>query len=188
MSDMSANPGQLDLILSDVAHLFSASDPDPFSPGDCEVLGISGFDHLLNRLNMDKSMQRSSTLLLSLPADKASQTDAGPITNALHRQASVRLQEQQRELHNTYRYGWKVAGIALLILALCLAMSHLFASDYTESMRPLMRKTFEYGFEIIGWVIMWHPVDVLVFSPLPIRCRIAALKTLAALKVDVKGF
>ena len=73
------------------------------------------------------------------------------------------------------------------MLAVCLALSSLFASDLTEWMRPLIRKTFEYGFEIIGWVILWHPIDVLVFSPVAIRARLAALQTLATVDVVIRA-
>ena len=70
-------------------------------------------------------------------------------------------------------------------LAICLALSSLFASDVTQWMRPLIRKTFEYGFEIIGWVILWHPIDVLVFAPVAIRARVSALQALACLNIVI---
>jgi len=79
----------------------------------------------------------------------------------------------------------KVAVFALVMLTICLALSSLFASDLTEGMRPLVRTTFEYGFEIIGWVILWHPIDVLVFSPVAIRARLAALQTLATVDIVI---
>lgn len=53
-------------------------------------------------------------------------------------------------------------------------------------MRPLIRTTLEAGFEIIGWVIFWHPIQVLVFAPVSIRVRLAALRTLAALNVVIR--
>jgi Na+/H+-dicarboxylate symporter len=64
----------------------------------------------------------------------------------------------------------------IIMLAICLGLSALFASDLTEWMRPLLRRTFEAGFEIIGWVILWHPIQVLVFAPVAIRVRLAALR------------
>jgi len=81
--------------------------------------------------------------------------------------------------------GLKVAVFALVMLTICLALSSLFTSDLTEGMRPLVRTTFEYGFEIIGWVILWHPIDVLVFSPVAIRARLAALQTLATVDIVI---
>ena len=179
--------GELSLPLTDLAHLFNAPRVDPFSPGPLEGLGISGFDYLLSLLHLDKKRQRARTLKLSLPAEKASAASADQLTNALRRCAAWRIEREQRDMRNTYRYGWKAAGFALVMLAVCLALSSLFASDLTEWMRPLVRKVFEYGFEIIGWVILWHPIEVLVFSPVAIRARLAALQTLAAVDVVIRA-
>jgi hypothetical protein len=147
------------------------------------VLGVSGVDYLLNLLHMDKQRQRARKLSILPPPAKATPALAEQTTGALHRLADWRLEQQRRELRDTYRYGWKAAGIAVVILAICLSLSSLFTSNLTEGIRPLLRKTFEYGFEIVGWVILWHPIDVLVFAPLAMRSRIAALKTLAAVEV-----
>ena len=46
----------------------------------------------------------------------------------------------------------------------------------------LLRKTLEYGFEIIGWVILWRPIEILVFEPIALRDNIAALQKLAELR------
>jgi hypothetical protein len=177
---------ELVLELTDPAHLFVAPPANPLSSSPPEVLGIAGVEYLLNQLHLDKQKQRAQTLVLVLPPDKAAHASAADLTRALHRQAEFRLIEQRRELRNTYRYGWRVAAIALLLLAICVALSSLFASDITAWIRPLIRKTLEYGFEIVGWVILWHPVDVLVFAPLTIRSHIAPLNTLNSLSVVVR--
>ena len=179
--------GELSLPLADLAHLFNAPRVDPLSPGPLEGLGISGVDYLLSLLHLDKQRQRAHTLTLSIPAAKTSADSAEQLTNAIHRYAGWRIEHEHRELRNTHRYGLKVAGFALVMLTICLALSSLFASDLTEWMRPLIRKTFEYGFEIIGWVILWHPIDVLVFSPVAIRARLAALQTLATVDVVIRA-
>ena len=175
----------LTLSLNDIAHLFNAPRVDPFSPGVLEGLGVSGVEHLLNLLHMDRARQRARSLTLRLPAEKAAALAAEQITVALRRYARLRMEREQHELRNTYRYGWRVAGFAILMLAVCLGLSSLFGSDLTQWLNPLVRKTFEYGFEIIGWVILWHPIDVLVFSPVSIRARLRALQTLATVEVAV---
>jgi hypothetical protein len=53
-------------------------------------------------------------------------------------------------------------------------------------MRPLFRHTLEYGFEILGWVMLWHPIDILGFNVLQIHIRIAPLKTLASIPVEIR--
>jgi hypothetical protein len=105
----------------------------------------------------------------------------------LHRLADLRLQQEQRELRNTYRYGWRVFCLAFIALAICLALSSLFGSEYTAGMRPHLRKTLEYSFEIIGWVLMWHPIEVLLYTPTAIRMRMRPLRTLSRMYVIVSA-
>jgi len=176
----------LDLSLIDLEHLWNAPPTNPLSKSAPEVLGVSGADHLVNLLHLDTAKQQAKTLVLLLPPAKASAAAADKTTLALHRWAEYRLERELRELGNTYRYGWRVAGIALILLALCLAGSSVFAHESTAWMGPLLRKTFEYGFEIMGWVMLWHPIEVLVFSPLAIRLRIAVLRALAQMQVVIR--
>lgn len=178
---------ELVLQLSDASHLFVAPRVDPLGAGVAEVLGIAGVQCLLNELHMDKQRQRASRLVIELPQEKAHTADSAAIALALRRHVEFRLADERRELRNTYRNGLRALAIATVLLAVCLSLSSLFASEWTEGMRPLIRKTFEYGFEIIGWVILWHPVDVLVFMPLAIRSRIAALNAMAAMNVIVRA-
>ena len=177
---------ELVMTLTDVSHLFNAPPADPLSPSPVEALGVAGVEHLLSRLYMDKKLLRLKKLVLILPSEKLPEDGGERVMLALHRQAELRLVDQRRDLRNTYRNGWRAFLIALGLLAICLAISSIFASDFTGGMRPLIRKTFEYGFEIIGWVILWHPVDVIVFEPLLIRWRIKSLNTLAAMQVVVR--
>lgn len=178
---------ELSLLLTDLAHLFNAPRVDPMSPSPLEGLGVSGFDYLLGRLHLDRVRQRARTLTLSLPEEKAAAADSERLTNALRRYAGWRIEHERHELRNSHRYGLRVTGFALVMLTICLALSSLFASDLTAGMRPLLRTTFECGFEIIGWVILWHPIDVLVFSPVAIRARLAALQTLAAVNIVIRA-
>lgn len=176
---------ELSLPLHDLAHLFNAPGVDPLSPCPPEGLGISGFDYLLSLLQFDKKRMRTCTLTVSLPQELAAHASAEQIAHALRRHAAWRIERERSEMRNTYLYGWKVAGFAILMLAVCLALASLFASTATQWMHPLIRKTFQYGFEIMGWVILWHPIEALIFSPVAIRARLSALQTLAAMDVVI---
>jgi hypothetical protein len=189
MSDQTDSPslsdsGELVLALTSVPHLFNALPIDPLSPSAPEVLGVSGFDYLASLLRMEKGTRQARRLVLVLPADEPGL--AAKIEQSLRRLAGKRIEAERRELKSTYRLGWKVMGMATLILAACIALSHLFASEYMAWLRPLLRTTLEYGFEIVGWVMLWYPIDVLGYAPLAIRHRIAALRKLASIEVAVR--
>lgn len=175
------------LRLSDPDHLFNAPRVDPSSQGPLEGRGVSGVEYVLELLHLDRKRQRTRTLALLLPADKTEAVLLGPVTGALRRHVQWQVEHERREMRNTYRYGWKVAVFSVVMLVVCVALSSIFASELTQWMQPLIRKAFESGFEIIGWVILWHPIDVLVFSPVAIRARLSALQALASMDVVIRA-
>jgi hypothetical protein len=179
----SAGVEEIVLPLSDIAHLFNAPRVDPLSRSPAEILGVSGADYLLAQLNSDRKKPPAGRVVLELPVDEVSQSVIDHTRTGLERLAEWRIDEKRKELRTTYRYGARVAGIAIILLAACIAISTLFRSDITEGIRPIIRTTLEYGFEIIGWVILWHPVDVLVFVPVGIRGQIRTLKNLQRIEV-----
>lgn len=183
-SEPAAAP-EIELPLNDISDLFNAPRVDPFSRGPLEGCGVSGVDHLLSLLHMDKTLQRAGLLKLVLPAEKAAACTAESVTVALRRYAQLQVERETREMRNSYRYGWRVAGFSIVMLTICLGLSALIASDLTDWMNPLLRGIFEAGFEITGWVMLWHPIEVLVFAPVAIRVRLAALQTLATLNVVI---
>ena len=189
MSTSTFVPGptdELKLFLDDPGQVFQVPRIDPLSASPAVVLGISGVDYLLGRLQTNRRLQRVKTLVLLVPHEKTTGADQETLGRSLRRVAEARIEQLRFELRNTYRYGWRVTGLALILLAVCLALASLFASDLTEGMRPLPRKTLEYGFEIVGWVMLWNPVDVLVFTPLSMRARLRALEALAGMQVVLR--
>jgi hypothetical protein len=181
---MSGSVQEILLPLEDVADLFNAPAVEPMSGSPVRVLGVSGIEYVLGMIHLDKAMQRRGALVVTLPPEKADGVD---VVLALRRHVEARMAQLQRQLSTTYRYGWRVAGIAVVLLAICLGLSHVFASGVTAGMGPLLRKTMEYGFEIIGWVMLWHPIDLLGFVPLEIRLKIRDLRALLAKEVVVRA-
>jgi hypothetical protein len=103
---------------------------------------------------------------------------AEQIQQALRRFSESRIQQQQTLMRETRRRGWKVTGAALIVLAIFLSLSSLFASEMAQVIPSLLRKTLEYRFEIIGWVMLWRPIEILVFEPIALRDNITALERL----------
>jgi hypothetical protein len=178
-------PNSVLLPIGDIAQLFNPPRVNPLSSSLPEILGTSGAEYVLHRLQTRRQV-KAEMLRLTLPKDQLASGLAEETQRALRRYAEYRIQEQQELARETRRHGWRLTGVAFLLLALFLAVSQLFASELTEWMRPLLRTTLEYGFEIIGWVMLWYPIEVLVFSPIAIRQRIEALRRLTALRVVIE--
>jgi hypothetical protein len=168
-----------------MAHLFNAAPVDPLSPSPPEVLGISGARYVLQQLETRRQV-KAETLHVVLPNDKVSPGLAEQTRQALQRYAEFRIQEQQALTAETRRRGWRVMVAALVLLAFFLSLANLVASEMAEGMRPLLRQTLEYGFEIVGWVMLWHPIEALVFEPIAIKHKVTALRRLMQLQIAVE--
>lgn len=177
-----SNAETLELPLRDMSQMFNAPPVDPLSPGLPESLGITGVEYVLQQLEIKRPM-KLTTLKLVVPQGKFSPELGSQVEHALRSFAERRIPQLQILIHETRRQGWRLTGVAVLLLAFFLALATLFASEYTEWLRPLIRKTLEYGSEIIGWVMLWYPIEVLVFQPIPIKGRMKALRRLMQLKV-----
>ena len=170
--------------MRDMAHMFNAPRVDPLSPSPPEVLGISGVRYVLQQLETRRQV-KAETLHVVLPDGKIVPGLSEQTQQALQRYAAYRIQEQQALARENRRRGLRVTIAALVLFAFFLTLSNLFASEVTEGMRPVLRKTLEYGFEIVGWVMLWHPIEALVFEPIAIKHKITALQRLMELRVVV---
>ena len=180
------NDPELELALGDLPDLFTAPALDPLSSSPARMLGISGVEYLLKLLINEPRRRSAQTLRLLVPPERVNPAQVEPTNRALHHLAEFRIAEERRELRHTYRDGWRVFGIALVFLAVCLAISSFFASESLENWRPHLRRTLEYSFEIIGWVMLWHPIELLILAPRTIRARIHALRTLSRVFVSIE--
>ena len=179
-------PDTLELALRNIAHLFNAPAVDPLSPALPEVLGVSGVEYVLKQLEIKRPV-KLTTVQIVVPESTFSPDLAGQAEHALKRYAQCRIPEQEILVRETRRHGWRLTAVATVLLAFFLALSSLFASAWAEGLRPLPRKTLEYGFEIVGWVMLWYPIEVLVFHPIEIKRRIRALRRLMELRVVVEA-
>jgi len=175
------------LPIREAAHMFNAPAVDPLSPGLPEVLGISGTEYLLNRLQTDRKLN-PRTVVLALPDGQTVGGLDDRTQQAFRRFAEHRIRQQQASLRETRRRGWRATAVALILLAFFLGLGSLFASEVTNAVPSLVRRTLEFGFEITGWVMLWHPIELLVFEPFTFKDRIAALHKLMALRVVVRSW
>lgn len=168
--------------MRDMAHMFNAPPVDPLSPGLPEIFGVPGADYLVQQLEIERHV-KLETVRVIVPKEKFFPGLADQTQRALQRYAECRIPRQQTLVRETRRHGWRLTAAAAVLLAFFLALSSLFSSELTEGLRPLLRKTLEYGFEIVGWVMLWYPIEVLVFQPIAIKTRIKALRRLMELRV-----
>ena len=91
-----------------------------------------------------------------------------------------RVTEARRRLRELFHRGRLSLVIAVAFLALALMIGERVASYFPESrLASLVRE----GVLIVGWVAMWHPVEIFLYDWWPIRADIRLLERLSSMPV-----
>ncbi len=86
------------------------------------------------------------------------------------------------ELARVARRGRTELLFGVVFLAACFALSSAAAS----SLEPYWLSDFiSEGLIIVGWIALWHPVDMLLFERWPLRRDIRLLRTIRDAEIRI---
>lgn len=51
---------------------------------------------------------------------------------------------------------------------------------------PLIKNALGEGFNVIGWVMLWRPVEAYFFDPLPLHTSSVAHRFLSSLSIEIR--
>ena len=74
----------------------------------------------------------------------------------------------------------------MLILLVCVGVSSVFRSETITFLPPLINSALGEGFNVIGWVMLWRPVETYFFSPIPIRTSSTVHRFLKSLQIEIR--
>lgn len=168
----------VDLTLDVLDDLFVARPADPLN-GRFDAR--SGFEYLLENVAPSREAIR---VRISLAGENSVRyTDEG-IAAAIAGYASARLDRVGAELARIRRLAFKELAFGVVFLALCLVVSSVLAG---VGITPdWLRDFFVEGLVIIGWIALWHPVDMLFFERLPLIRERRILHRLHSAQVEVR--
>jgi hypothetical protein len=149
---------ELILQLADVQELFAPPDFDPF---DRQARFDSGIDRLIDDLKPTALIRKVRTTIV-LPADRIEAGLENKIRGALERYCQHKIRQNQRELSSLRWKGVKALQNGLIFLAACLLLST--AAENGEFLPEFLRRFLGEGLLIVGWVSLWHPVEVLLYE------------------------
>jgi len=172
---------ELTFALGQPADLFAAPDTDPFSPDyDPEpvvekLIGDVGAITLAQR--------RRCRLVFMLPADGGHPDGESTIPAALARHCRARIAQLRNERELLRHIGWRELWMGLGLLALCLMLSSAISGS---ALPPFAERLFGEGLVIAGWVVLWRPVETLIFDTGRLNREIDLLEAIAVMPASVK--
>jgi len=163
----------IDIRIQRVDQLFDSLDPSPFYE---KALGHDAESYIVDSAG---EYAPAEPLRLVVHAPESIKPHTAEITRAIHAHFELAHAQCRRRYQRRLRIGRTalIAGVAVLTVSLLL---RALLGDPGD--RPTI-VALEEGLLILGWVAMWHPVEILLFERLENHRNRALFRGLAQIPV-----
>jgi hypothetical protein len=167
----------IELKLSDIMQLFDSLDPFPFH----EKALDRNAEEFITESVRDLPLKEELALVIHLPEDIAMGKEAKALRSAIQNHYAYRSSAVARDLKQKFRQGRLSLIIGLAFLFVCLSINQ----GLVVFGNTLFISTLREGFLIIGWVAMWEPINIFLYSWWPIRREIQVYEKIRSMQIDV---
>lgn len=182
-----AGDTELTVRVARIEDLFVAPDSDPLASHEGEVMGEPALKRVVRRLLAARAMTGVRKIVVILPAAQLQPGLAERAQAALQRYCTLKLEDNAAQLQVLRREAGGLLLRGVGILAVCVGLSSLFQSELITFLPPLLKSTLGEGFNVIGWVMLWRPVEAYFFDPLPLRSSSAVHRFLSGLQLELRA-
>jgi hypothetical protein len=172
--------------VGEIRDLFTAPDTDPLAQNEGEVMGEPALRRVTRKLMAARKMRGEHKLIVLLPEDKIEPGLAERARRALVRYCTLKLEDNDAELGLMRRDASRLLLRGILILLVCVGVSSVFRSETVTFLPPLINSALGEGFNVIGWVMLWRPVETYFFNPIPIRTSSTVHRFLKSLQIEIR--
>lgn len=148
--------------------IFNAPDADPFSTNANAVLGEAALERLIRDLQLHPFRKTDGTqLVVALPADQITPGLQTQLAAAIQRYCNARIENNRLDIRlgrQQHTFGLiMVTLISLVVMGItALLLTTVFAAA-SSTVQTLVAG----GACIFVWVIMWDPLEALLFEWVP---------------------
>ena len=151
------------LELNSVDQLFNAFDADPFSELEGAALGEAGLERLVTRLQLTP-LRKPVDLIICLPAAEVPPGLAERLDGALDRYCQARIEENNLQVQLGRRqHTIGMVVVTVLVLAVMLIAYLLFTTVWAGA-SDLVKTLIAASISVFAWVILWDPLEALLFD------------------------
>jgi len=166
----------VDLKLKSLSQIYNSFDPSPFHERDLDDDAAEYIEEAMKELYAHGQVK-----LVIHVQDKTGEKDRAQLVEALHHYFSYRVRATQLQLKEKLRFGRISLLIGLLFLAFCFEISALLKPD--AGTFPQM--AWE-GLIIIGWVMLWRPLEIFLYDWWPLLGSIRLYKRLENIPIEFR--
>ncbi len=170
----------IELKLAELGQLFNSMDPAPFRERDLDT------DAEEFIVGWAREVPRKAAIRLVIHLSRSPETGAedarATVREALKNYFGYRAEVTGLELRQLVRLGRLSLAIGLAFLATCHATATLFTPG-PGTWHGIARE----GLAILGWVAMWHPLEILLYRWWPVLQTKKLYLRLAEAEIEVKA-
>lgn len=173
------NVSTITLRLKESKHLFVSTETPPFG---VDGLPISGMEYLVNQLSHQKSGSISK-LMIQLPSHLLTSIQLSDIRRQINQLCRYKIDQIECERQDAAKEGLHALQSGGLFLAVSLILATLI--QQLELLPELIQEFAVEGLLIVGWVGLWHPIELLIYGLWPYRKEKRIYETIANLEVNI---
>ncbi len=176
---MPTDEGTIQVRIHELRQLFNSIDPSPFRERDldpdCEEFIVS----------WAREMPPDRDLRIEIRVDREQPPTelAADVTSAVRRHFEREAGLQDLRRRRIVREGRLSLIIGLLVLVVCVSVAALVPIATLGTSGEILRESLI----IAGWVVMWHPLEVLLYGVWPVAREKRLLLRLAAADVQLSA-
>ncbi len=168
----------IELRIRNVSQLFNTLDPFPFRERD---LAPDAQDYLVMRAQEGPSRE---PIAISINVDSGLDvTSSSDVVNAVHVWFASKADDESKHMRRHFKDARLALVIGVCVLSICLFAALRISQSYPET--PGIR-ILQESFVIIGWVVLWRPIEMLLYDWVPMSRRRTLYRRLATAFVSVK--
>lgn len=178
MIPSTAQPGLIELKVQKLHQLFNSMDPSPFHERD--------LDDDAEEFIVSWAREHHRTTPLKLLVHLEQHPEEGDaqkiVTDSMHHFFGYKADLNRRELRQLLREGWISLLIGLVFLFACVLTAQKLTRYAGEDWKDLTKE----GLTILGWVAMWHPLEIYLYLWWPRWSLGQVYRKLSVIPVEVR--
>jgi hypothetical protein len=164
----------VDVRVTSVGNLFDNRDPAPFrqrdlDPALVEYLVDAGYDvAAAERVRIVFRVKEACA-----PSD---------VENGVHAHFEYELARLQRKRREQMRTGWVTLAVAIVAVVALVGLAELVERVIAGTLGAGIKEALL----ISGWVLMWRPIELLIYDGIPWRRQRRVLRRLLAASIEIR--
>lgn len=169
--------GVIEIRVRTLSQLFHSLDPSPFRDRDLDQAAAQ----FIVESAIDLPDEVTPRLVVRLPTEECANAEAIP--TAVHTYFRLMRESTQRQLRELLRDGRAALALGLVVVIVVIAVVETLRS-LVAAQGSIAAGVLE-SLTIVAWVILWRPLEILLYDRLPLKRRARLYEKLERIEVRV---